>query len=237
MVRGYDQESINGGLEVDMLQGRLQAVIGADCVTADGVYGPRTRNAVGEFLQRNGLNGAAEEETGADDAQSSNGTADGATLTPSAAAMLRELHLSKLEEQALQNALDTAPVADQASTTPQPLPLPIPFLCNAHKCRIEPLTIPPRLLSQDLKLLQLALRQLMGRDDLVADGKYGPKTRRAIEEFQVVFGMPSGGDISEQLKIVSGVLRSIHKERNGETQAGQYQEQAGHEMRRQRTLH
>lgn len=225
MVRGYDQESIKGGLEVAMLQGRLQAVLGADCVTADGVYGPRTRNAVGEFLTRNGLSAATEANAGANSVRQGDGDADGAMLSPSAAAMLRELHLSKLEEHALHDALDKAPVEDQAIAALQPPRVdrcypPLlamhmrALVMNSSICQSAPPT-------QDLKLLQLALRQLMGRDNLVADGKYGPKTRQAIEEFQLVFGMPSEGDISEQLKLVSGVLRSLHKERHAGTQGKQ----------------
>ena len=39
------------------------------------------------------------------------------------------------------------------------------------------------------------------------DGVWGPKTRKAIDEFQTQFGLPLGGDLAEQLRTVSTVIK------------------------------
>ena len=58
-----------------------------------------------------------------------------------------------------------------------------------------------------VKVLQLSLNQLYGRQVVRPDGVYGPRTKKAVEDFQELFGMPLHGDIGEQLTIVGRVLR------------------------------
>jgi len=60
-----------------------------------------------------------------------------------------------------------------------------------------------------LSFLPTALAtQVMGRDVVKPDGVHGPRTKKALEDFQELFGMPIGGDLEEQLKLVSTVLRN-----------------------------
>ena len=68
-----------------------------------------------------------------------------------------------------------------------------------------------------MRILQLSLSQVLGRQFVKPDGVYGPKTRAAIEQFQADFGLPLGFDVAEQLKIVNMTLR---QRRRGETRRG-----------------
>lgn len=52
----------------------------------------------------------------------------------------------------------------------------------------------------------------MGRKMINPDGIWGPKTRRAVDEFQQMFGLPLGGDVAEQVKTVSMVLHAVAAE-------------------------
>lgn len=102
VVRGYDEKL---DVETALLQRKLQIVLGDDCVTADGNYGPRTRLAVERFLKDNNIKGTS---------------GDISQLTPHAVALLRERHLVALEQKALCAAeeqaatkLQTVPVTNQ----------------------------------------------------------------------------------------------------------------------------
>jgi len=163
LVRGFDEHV---ELDVALLQRRLQTVMGEECVKADGVYGPRTRKAVEMFLRQHSPCELSEDES----------------FSPQAEALLRELHLTKLEDLAIEktraqppNDINAIHLADEVSNT---------------------------------KLLQLGLKLVLGRDMVSVDGVYGPRTRKAIEEFQHTFGLPIGGDITEQLRVVLEVLRT-----------------------------
>ena len=54
--------------------------------------------------------------------------------------------------------------------------------------------------------------QVMGRKMINPDGIWGPKTRRAVDEFQQMYGLPLGGDVAEQVKTVSAVLHAVAAE-------------------------
>jgi peptidoglycan hydrolase-like protein with peptidoglycan-binding domain len=79
----------------------------------------------------------------------------------------------------------------------------------------------------EVKVVQLALNQVLGRQFVRPDGVYGPKTRAAIEHFQNEFGMPLGGDVAEQLKIVSMTLREAAKAQATGMATGDEQRAAG----------
>ena len=92
LVRGFDDRL---DLDVVMLQQKLQLVVGKDCVAVDGVYGPRTTQAVAQFMRQKGL--SPPELSGDDDGGAGQ-------LTPQADALLRDSFLSELEKRALQKA-------------------------------------------------------------------------------------------------------------------------------------
>jgi peptidoglycan hydrolase-like protein with peptidoglycan-binding domain len=64
---------------------------------------------------------------------------------------------------------------------------------------------------EDIKMLQLFLNEVMGRELVKPDGVYGPRTRQAVLDFQSRFGMPLGGDVAEQLRTVRSVLHRAAK--------------------------
>ena len=98
VVRGFDD---GVDLEVALLQQRLQMVLGADVVTADGVYGPRTRRAVEAFKRKERLATAAVAADGA--------AAEEGAMSREAEAVLRDLHLRTLESRALLDADSASP--------------------------------------------------------------------------------------------------------------------------------
>ena len=106
----------------------------------------------------------------------------GGGLTDQAHALLREAFLSELETRALQRAPSGDACPDDAASTDQ------------------------------VRILQLSLNQVLGRQFVKPDGVYGPKTRAAIEQFQADFGLPLGGDVAEQLKVVNMTLRAAAAE-------------------------
>ena len=103
-------------------------------------------------------------------------------LSPAGEAFLRELYLSELEARALH-------AASAAAST------------SAVQVVVD----------EDIKLLQLFLNEVMGRELVKPDGVYGPRTRQAVLDFQSRFGMPLGGDVAEQLRTVRSVLHRAAK--------------------------
>ena len=103
-------------------------------------------------------------------------------LSPAGEAFLRELYLSELEARALH-------AASAAAST------------SAVQVVVD----------EDIKLLQLFLNEVMGRELVSSDGVYGPRTRQAVLDFQSRFGMPLGGDVAEQLGTVRSVLHRAAK--------------------------
>ena len=103
-------------------------------------------------------------------------------LSPAGEAFLRELYLSELEARALH-------AASAAAST------------SAVQVVVD----------EDIKLLQLFLNEVMGRELVSSDGVYGPRTRQAVLDFQSRFGMPLGGDVAEQLRTVRSVLHRAAK--------------------------
>ena len=201
LVRSFDDKV---DLDVVMLQQKLQLVVGEDCVKVDGVYGPRTTKAVALFLQQQGLakrsslatepsspGTGASSAPGDSTAHSSSTPEGGGTtqarvpeqMTPKAQALLQEAFLSELEAR----ALSAAQRASQVAHTP-----------------LKPVVD----YDENVKLLQISLNQVMGHKVVNPDGVWGPKTRRAVDEFQSLYGFPLGGDVAEQLKIISMVLRA-----------------------------
>ena len=68
---------------------------------------------------------------------------------------------------------------------------------------------PPPCTLQDIRLLQLALKQVLGRDVAAADGVYGPRTKAAVVKFRRRFGLPDEPQSTpRQLASVLAVLRS-----------------------------
>jgi len=65
----------------------------------------------------------------------------------------------------------------------------------------------PYTVDEDIKMLQLYLNETMGRELVKPDGVFGPRTVQAVRDFQTRYGMPLGGDVAEQLRTVSSVLR------------------------------
>ena len=76
-------------------------------------------------------------------------------LTAEASAMLRESFLTKLEKHALQTATSSAEEKGYGQMAP--------------------------VQNQDVKLLQLTLNQLFGREVVKPDGVYGGRTRKALQ--------------------------------------------------------
>lgn len=114
----------------------------------------------------------------------SNGIRSGAAssvsqLTPAAAAMLRDRFMTELESKALRDASTAA----------------------TESVGVDP--------DQDIKMLQLALNQLMQREVVTPDGVYGPRTRTALTDFQSLFGLPAEGDVGQQLTTVMGVMKEV----------------------------
>ena len=103
-------------------------------------------------------------------------------LSPAGEAFLRELYLSELEARALHAA-------------------------SAAACTSAVQVV----VDEDIKLLQLFLNEVMGRELVKPDGVYGPRTRQAVLDFQSRFGMPLGGDVAEQLGTVRSVLHRAAK--------------------------
>ena len=69
---------------------------------------------------------------------------------------------------------------------------------------------------EQVKLLQLCLNHVMGKQVVRPDGVFGSYTRRAIEDFQRMYGMPVAGDLAEQLNTVATVMRGGAVARSGE---------------------
>lgn len=105
-------------------------------------------------------------------------------LSSQAAAVLRDSYLSELEYKALQSANVSADTSTKLPVQPD----------------------------RYVTLLQLSLNQLYGKEVVKPDGVYGPRTQRAAEDFQQLFGMPLNGDVNEQLQTVSRVLRGAGKQ-------------------------
>ena len=68
---------------------------------------------------------------------------------------------------------------------------------------------------EQVKLLQLCLNHVMGKQVVRPDGVFGSYTRRAIEDFQRRYGMPVAGDLAEQLNTVATVMRGGAVARSG----------------------
>ena len=107
-------------------------------------------------------------------------------LTPVAAAVLRQDYLSELESNALKSASSDA--------------------VDVHSATDE----------EFARMLQLSLNEVMGREVCKPDGVYGVRTRKALQDFQELFGLPISGDLEEQLKVVSQVLRNEAPRRRGQ---------------------
>jgi len=182
-------------------------VLGEEVVTADGVYGPRTRNAVEAFKRRERLSTKAATEDG--------GEAGEGDMSREAEAVLRDLHLRTLENRALTDADHASPWRRRERETGERVTSPVA--------------------DQDVKLLQLSLNQLMGcttarlpasralpahpcapsrfyrYEAITADGVYGARTQAAIADFQRTFGLPVDGDVTTQLSVVLQALREEAK--------------------------
>lgn len=174
-VRSFDQSAM-GDIDVVVLQQKLLKVLGTErCnnLQADGVYGPKTRAAVKEFMRVHGFS---------EPTRSLHGFPVQPELTTEAAAVLRESYITKLEDEALQSASSAAKEKGYDEMAP--------------------------VQTQDVKLLQLTLNQLFGREVVKPDGVYGRRTRQALRDFQELFGMPIGGHVGQQLSTVIAVLRA-----------------------------
>lgn len=180
-------------LDVVMLQQKLQLVVGADCVKVDGVYGPRTTNAVSVFMRAQGLTPPElpADETLADSASIGAGAAsvggagdeegDGSNrkqMSPAVQSLLHSAFLSELESKALRTASSAASSGDEKV-----------------------------IVDEDVRLLQVALNTVMGKQLVKTDGAWGPRTREAVDIFQRTYGLPLEGDVAEQLNAVGQVLR------------------------------
>ena len=71
---------------------------------------------------------------------------------------------------------------------------------------------------EDVRLLQVALNTVMGKTIVTPDGAWGPRTRRAVDQFQRTYGLPLEGDLAAQLNTVSMVLRAAAAEEKREQQ-------------------
>jgi hypothetical protein len=94
-------------------------------------------------------------------------------LSPVGEAFLRELYLSELEARALH-------AASAAAST------------SAVQVVVD----------EDIKMLQLFLNEVMGRELVKPDGVYGPRTRQAVLDFQSRFGIDIIGCVLIQLSSV-----------------------------------
>ena len=194
LVRGYDDKV---DLDVVMLQQKLQLVVGEDCVKVDGIYGPRTTKAVALFMRQQGLApppGAMSAADGESSGESATEGGDGGgskQMTPQAHALLQSAFLSELEAKALHAASTSSVSGDQAAVV-----------------------------DEDVRLLQLALNTVMGKQVVTTDGVWGPRTRGAIEDFQRAYGLPLEGDVAAQLNTINTILKAAPSEAKAETRGG-----------------
>lgn len=214
LVRGFDDKV---DIDVAMLQQKLQLVVGKECCKVDGIYGPRTTKAVAMFLQQQGLATRRNSSSSShvfNMHDSERGTRAGESSGGSAV------------DEAVRGGGSTSSLGMPQQLTAQAQAL----LHESYLSELEAKALSavdsdgPLVADEDVKLLQISLNQVMGEIGGVTikpDGVWGPKTRRAIEEFQTLYGMPLGGDLAEQLKTVSMVLRAAATEAEAaETLAG-----------------
>ena len=235
-VRGFDERV---DLDVVMLQQKLQLVMGEHICKVDGVYGPRTEAAVQAFMAQSGLSlpELRTERTPSDGAVAGTRTegavagsagasatpvppatpVDSAAATPSSAAGVRAAGASSV-----QPSRRPLPKPAPASSRTQLSPVGEAFLRELYLSELEARALHAAsaaastsavqvVVDEDIKMLQLFLNEVMGRELVKPDGVYGPRTRQAVLDFQSRFGMPLGGDVAEQLRTVRSVLHRAAK--------------------------
>ena len=179
-------------LDVVMLQQKLQLVVGEDCVKVDGIYGPRTTKAVALFMRQQGL-APPPAAASAADGESSGDTSEtegGKQMTPQAHALLQSAFLSELEAKSLHAASTNSVSGDQPAV------------------------------DEEVRLLQLALNVVMGKQVVTTDGVWGPRTRKAVEDFQRFYGLPLEGDVAAQLNTINTILKAAPNEAKAESRGG-----------------
>ena len=72
-----------------------------------------------------------------------------------------------------------------------------------------------------IRVLQLMLNQVSGREVVKPDGVYGPRTKAAIEHFQETFGLAAGGDVQAQLRAVHTALLAEARRRGAAGEAAE----------------
>ena len=235
-VRGFDERV---DLDVVMLQQKLQLVMGEHICKVDGVYGPRTEAAVQAFMAQSGLSlpelrtertpsdgavagtrteGAVAGSAGASATPVAPATpVDSSAATPSSAAGVRAAGASSV-----QPSRRPLPKPAPASSRTQLSPVGEAFLRELYLSELEARALHAAsaaastsavqvVVDEDIKMLQLFLNEVMGRELVKPDGVYGPRTRQAVLDFQSRFGMPLGGDVAEQLRTVRSVLHRAAK--------------------------
>ena len=55
----------------------------------------------------------------------------------------------------------------------------------------------------------------MGKPVVSPDGVWGPRTRKAVDDFQRAYGLPLEGDVAAQLAIVTKVLKGAAEAEGG----------------------
>lgn len=200
-VRTFDERV---DLDVVMLQQKLQLVMGDDCVKVDGVYGPRTDAAVRAFMVRQGL---------APDAEADVVVGGGELL--SAAVMDAEAAAHGAAE-AAGGGDGSGGASVPSAPRSQLTPLGRALLSDSYLLELQAKALtkaaetagaPLDQNSEEVRMLQLMLNHVMGREFIKPDGVFGPNTSKALADFQHEYGMPVDGDVMAQLRTVSSVVR------------------------------
>ena len=152
-------------------------------------------------------------------------------ITPHAQEVLQEAFLSELESRALptRSTTDGEPVTEAVLYDANVKLLQISLNqvtrdtrqdpCLDRQSRAQPLSLrlptigptrrpKPVWSLSDCFQFSFVLRRLWAQDDQ-SRWHLGAQTRRAVDEFQQMFGLPLGGDVAEQVKTVSMVLHAV----------------------------
>ena len=227
LVRGFDDKV---DLDVVMLQQKLQLVVGEDCVKVDGIYGPRTTKAVAQFMRQQGLQPDAESLAAAESltAENTNGGSSGSSGTSGGGGTTigngsGTNNNGGSSSSAAGNANGSSASSNEKNSkqmTPQVQAL----LQSAFLSELESKALHAAnatksetgdIVDEDVRLLQVALNAVMGKQVVTADGVWGPRTMEAIEQFQRRFGLPLGGDVQQHLSTVSMMLKAATAEAKG----------------------
>ena len=111
----------------------------------------------------------------------------------------------------------------------------LPYPCCRYPCcrPPTPLHLLTATLASTYRCCHLQVLAMYGGTPVKPDGVWGPKTRRAIDEFQTQFGLPLGGDLAEQLRTVSTVIKQAAAAEAGGSESDAPAEELGRNGKKQ----